>query len=367
MIFFSHKATSGFLLGFAVFLLALPAWAGFSGSLTDLAGVQHVVGGDPKSLARVRAEAAWNQDFSADWRWEVGALASWTRASSPSRPPSTFDGEEGVFGLEGERFRDAGRALLAARLQKGFLRFARAKWEFTVGRAPLSWGDSKFHKPTSVFHPSRPLEPFKDPPVGSDGADVRYSLAANTVLEGAWRRMRNEKNEWVFRLENQGIGVAGTPLVALRDGQNGLGAEFSATLKHFQLRAEGVGWSREEDSARLLEMVCGFGTLIREFPLNLEFVRDGTGEVLGASATHAGEPYSYAVLGLETPNFYRLRFSPVYARAFEGGRHMAKAKLLWEFSRRFETGVEGMWFWGDCPGPLGDFPSSAWGYIKLSL
>ncbi len=351
----------------AVFLVTTPSWAGLSGSLTDLGGVQRIPGVDPKSLTRVRLEAAWNHDLSAVWRWEVGGLASWTRSSSPIPPPSSFDGEEGRLGLEGERLRDTGRALLAARLQKATLRFTRAKWECSVGRAPMEWGDSKFFKPTSVFRSSRPLEPFGDPPAGSDGVDIRYSLAANTVLEGAWRRMRNDENEWVFRLENQGIGVAGTPLVARRAGGDGLGAEFSATLKHFQLRAEGVGWSRDDVPGRFLEMVCGFSTLIREFPMNVEFVRDGTGEILGGTATGPDRIFNYLVLGLETPNFYRLRFSPVVARSPAGGRWMARPRLLYEFSSRFQAGFDGEWFWGGSPGPLADYPSSAWGYLKLSL
>jgi hypothetical protein len=260
-----------------------------------------------------------------------------------------------------------GQALFMARLQKAFLKYARGRWEFTAGRAPFSWGDSKFFRPTSVFRTERPLEAFQDPIVGSDGFDAQWALAANTSIEGAIRVLKNGKCEWVARLENRGIGVMGTPLYARREHADGFGAEVAATFKKFQLRAEGVSWKTFHEDGRRLELMAGFSTVVREFPVNVEFLRDGAGEALGEAVQRANADQNYVTVMVETPRFYRVRWNPTVAKSLSEGRWMVRPGFVAELSRHLNLGVDGQWFLGKTEGSLCGVPSMMWAYMSMTL
>jgi len=354
-----------FIMSAVFLLLAAAAHAGVHGRLMDLCGVLRVPGGDPSLLTRVRLEASYDQDLDASWRLELGGLGTFTRAETPFSPPSSFDGQNGYDRLEWEELRSSGRALWSARAQKAFLKYAHGRWEVAAGRVPMVWGDSKFFRPTGVFRAAQPLEAFGDPPVGSDGADAQVQLAANTALEAAGRVLRDGSVEGVVRLENRGIGVMGTPLYAYRAKSSGVGAEVAATFKKFQLRAEGVTWKREGQKDWLVEAIGGLSLVIREFPVHLEVLKDGTGEALGAAVSGLSPDQAYATAKVETPRIYRVRFSPTLAKGFSRGDVMAMPGFVCEPTDHWSLGVDGMWFLGNGTGTLSALPSRMWGFVSL--
>jgi hypothetical protein len=211
------------------------------------------------------------------------------------------------------------------------------------------------------------LETFGDPVVGSDGVDLSYAVGANTNLEGAVRFMRGGRAEFVVRVENRGIGVSGTPLFAKREGEDGLGAELSATLKHFQWRLEGMGWHEEGASGRRMEFVTGIYGAFQKFPVGVEFVRDGTGRLLGAGVDTPDKGDNYISMFAETPNIYRFRCSPSLLKSVQGGRWMARPTLTYEFSKRFQMGLDGRWVIGSASGPLAAVPTQWWLSTTVSL
>jgi len=356
-------------LAVPAFLAAMagPAHAEWYGNLTDLSGVVDTDQAPAAEIVRTRLTGGWNHDFSAQWRLEAGGQGDWTKLGPPGVAASTLDGEAGRLWAEGQRSSADGSSLYSARLERLFLKFTEARWEVSAGRVPVGWGDSKVYQPTRIFHAPSPLEAFRDPQPGNDGWDAVYTLWPNTKLEAAQRWLRDGHSEWVVRMENQGIGFSGTPLYARREGEDGIGAELSATFRRFQCRLEGVGWHPLGGSGRPLEWVAGFSTAYHEFPIHIEYLWDGTGRVFGPAATDPGARAGYLSVGIETPNYYRLRWNPKLVRSPGNGRLLAEPGLLYEFSKHLELGLGGQWTVGRAAGPLGNLPRKLWVYADMKL
>jgi hypothetical protein len=172
--------------------------------------------------------------------------------------------------------------------------------------------------------------------------------------------MRGGQVEYVARIENRGIGVSGTPLFAKREGEDGLGLEISATLKHFQWRLEGVGWHEEGQSGRRIELVTGFYGAVQGFPVGAEFVRDGSGRLLSQGNGEQDMSANYLSFFMETPTIYRLRCSPTVMKPLQGGRWLVKPGITCDVSKNCSVGVDGRKIIGTASGPLSSVSTQAW-------
>jgi len=332
----------------ALFSLVPSAGASdWSGTFRLWGGAQGTEGQKTERLFRARATWDWKRQWSPSWSSSVGACGAWTTSAAPYEPFSSSDGEENLLDAEWERLGDEGRTLEIYRLQRAQMEFKRGPWQAVLGRAALAWGESRVARPTSVFHARRFLEPFKDEPLGSDGADLSYALGANTNLEVAARALRGGRMEFVARLENRGIGVSGTPLVVNREGAKGGGLEVAAILKHFQCRFEGMAWRIDGVGGQRVEFVAGLESTFRGFPVGAEFLRDGTGGLLGLPLG-AGESRSdYVALYLETPSLYRLRFSPRVVRSCRDDLWFVDPELSYALTPRLSLGLDGLYVAGE--------------------
>ena len=357
------------LLSLAVLLAhAVPAHAELQGSLNALSGVVDQDQAPAASIQRVQAEAGWDYCLSSSWLFSAGGEGIWVGTGSPYDPSDDLgQGTDGTLLADGEKASSNGRSVLSAKLEKLFLKFTEERWEITAGRVPLAWGDSKVYRPTSVFNPRSPLDPFTHEIPGNDGWDAVYTLWPNTKLEAAQRWTRDGHPEWVARMENQGIGFSGTPLYARREGEDGIGAELSATFRRFQCRLEGVGWHPLGGTGRQLEWVAGFSTTVGDFPVHVEWLWDGTGRVFGPAASEPGARAGYLSIGFETPNYYRLRWNPKLVRSPGNGRLLAEPGLVYEFSKHLDMGLGGQWTVGRAVGPLANVPRKLWVYADMKL
>lgn len=344
------------LCGCAVFADA----SDFTGSLTALGGVQGEKGSESASLFRARLVGEWQKQWSPTWTTSVEGLGASMGVGSPFSASSSDDGEKNLLDAEWRRSSDGGRDLNSLRLQKACVEFEKDRWQGSAGRTVMAWGEAHTVRPTCVFHAPRFLEAFGDPFVGSDGVDTSYAIGANTSLEGAVRVMRGGKVEYVARIENRGIGVSGTPLFAKREGEDGLGAELSATLKHFQWRLEGMGWHEKAQNGRRVELVTGIYGTFRNFPVGAEFVRDGSGRLLGPVAGEPGPASNYISMFMETPAIYRLRVSPTVVKPLQGGRWLVKPGMTCDVSKHWSVGLEGRKIIGSASGPLDATPTQVW-------
>jgi len=332
----------------------------YSGSLTALGGVQGEKGMESASLSRVRLLGDWQKQWSPTWTSSVEGLATSMGVGNPFSVRSSGDGEENLLDAEWHRSSDGGKNLNSLRLQKACVEFEKDRWQGSAGRALMAWGEAHTVRPTCVFHAPRFLEAFGDPSVGSDGIDTSYAIGGNTSLEGAVRVMRGGKVEYVARIENRGIGVSGTPLFAKREGEDGLGVELSATLKHFQWRMEGMGWHERAQNGRRVELVTGIYGTFREFPVGAEFIRDGSGRLLGSSVEVPGPASDYLSMFMETPTIYRLRVSPTVVKPLQGGRWLVKPGMTCDISKHCSVGLEGRKIIGSASGPLAAVPTQVW-------
>jgi hypothetical protein len=337
---------------------ALPSLASdFSGNISAVGGAQAMSRMDSVALGRIRVIGDWEKQWDPTWTSGVDVLGTWTASKKPFTAPSSDDGEENILDATWRHASPDDGVLETIRLQKAYVRYEDGRWQGSAGRTDLSWGEAHTLRPTAVFHAPRLLEAFGDPPMGSDGADASYAIGSNTNLEGAFRVQRGGHVEYVVRVENRGIGVSGTPLFVMREGENGLGLELSATLKHFQWRLEGMAWHFDDTDGRRMEIVTGFYGALHKFPVGVEWVRDGSGQLLGSGSSRPGEEANYFSAFMETPAVYRFRCNPMVLHSTQGGRLFVKPGLLFEATSQLHFTLDGRWMVGTSQGPLAAAPT----------
>ena len=187
-------------------------------------------------------------------------------------------------------------------IDRAYLKWTEGSLEVKAGLQNFDWGSSYLYRPTDYFFPLLPLAWQRDEPLGSEALDASCFLFDFLSVEGAARWLDGGKTEGVLRLVDKGIGIGVSPSFAFLTGKNGAGLELSGTFPDFQARLEGVDWLYPDGSSQL-EWVAGLSTVKDQTTYNLEFFRDGSGQVLGPlSDAYTPSGYFFASVGKKLPS-----------------------------------------------------------------
>ncbi len=171
-------------------------------------------------------------------------------------------------------------SLYTLQLDRAFLKWTEGSLEVRAGLMDFNWGSSYFYRPTDYFFPLPPLAWQRDEPLGSEALDLSCFLFDFLSVEGAVRWLDSGMAEEVIRLVDKGIGVGVSPSFAFLTGRNGAGLELSGTFPQFQARLEGVDWLYNDGTSEMT-WIGGLSTVKNLVTYNLEFFKDGSGQVLG--------------------------------------------------------------------------------------
>jgi len=116
-------------------------------------------------------------------------------------PPRYFDLEHEIVDEESER--------LTHRLDRLFVRAHLGPWDFTVGRATLTWGPGRFWNPTDYFAAFSPTEIDKEEKPGVDLAHARVALSERVTTEAVAAPVR----EGAHDVDEHGSAAAGRMIV----------------------------------------------------------------------------------------------------------------------------------------------------------
>jgi hypothetical protein len=195
-----------------------------------------------------------------------------------------------------------------------------------------------------------PLVWKREEPLGSEALDAECFLFDFLSVEGAARWLQNGQSEGVFRLVDKGIGVGVTPSFAFLSGREGAGLEVSGTFPDFQARLEGVEWLYPDGTSRL-EWMAGLSTSKNQVTYNLEFFKDGSGQVLGAFSDGTTQAsYFFASVERKFPSkwgaFVGLLKSP------DGGPALLWIQADVDLGRGYDLAYQAWLPVGSQPGPL---------------
>ncbi|HPQ71715.1 MAG TPA: hypothetical protein PKW95_21500 [bacterium] len=115
--------------------------------------------------------------------------------------PRYFDLEHEIVDDESER--------LVHRLDRLFLRAYLGPWDFTIGRATLTWGPGRFWNPTDYFAAFSPTEIDKEEKPGIDIAHARVAVNEYVTAEAAAAPVR----EGAHDIDEHGSAAAGRMIV----------------------------------------------------------------------------------------------------------------------------------------------------------
>lgn len=157
--------------------------------------------------------------------------------------------------------------------------------------------------------------------------------------------------EGVLRLVNKGIGIGISPSFAFLTGREGAGLELSGTFPDFQARLEGVDWLYP-DGVSQLEWVGGLSTVKNQTTYNLEFFKDGTGQVLGAfSGGYTQAAYFFASVEKQFPSKWDA-FGGLL-KSLDGGPALLWLKADVDLGQKWNLGLQAWLPLGGADGPLG--------------
>lgn len=98
---------------------------------------------------------------------------------------------------------------LIHRLDRLFLRAYLGPWDFTLGRATLTWGPGRFWNPTDYFAAFSPTEIDKEEKPGIDIAHARVALSERVTVEAVAAPVRRGAHD----IDDHGSAAAGRLLV----------------------------------------------------------------------------------------------------------------------------------------------------------
>jgi hypothetical protein len=291
---------------FFLFLFFLPGWNAwgqedglFSGLATVEAGMYSPSTTGTYGLSRLLLKN--EDDLASDLLFSFAGEAGIQFAGRDLPPSWPVYPETNALRLQTDNLLNDDGTLYNLQLDRAFLKWTEGSLEVKAGLQDFNWGSSYIYRPTDYFFPMPPLEWQRDELLGSEALDASCFLFDFLSVEGAARWLEGGTTEGVLRLVNKGIGIGVSPSFAILRGRNGAGLELSGTFPDFQARLEGVDWLYPDGSSQL-EWVAGLSTVKNQTTYNLEFFRDGTGQVLGAFSDGAlQDSYFFASIEKRVP------------------------------------------------------------------
>jgi hypothetical protein len=220
-------------------------------------------------------------DLAPDLLFSFAGEADGQAAGSDLAPSWPVYPEANALRLQTDNLSDGNGNLYGLQLNRALVQWTAGSLEVRAGLQSFDWGSSYFYRPTDYFFSLPPLSWVRDEPLGSEALDADCFLFDFLSVEAAARWLQEGQSEGVLRLVDKGIGIGVTPSFAFLSGRDGAGLEVSGTFPDFQARLEGVDWLYP-DGASQLEWVAGLSTSKNQVTYNLEFFKDGSGQVLGA-------------------------------------------------------------------------------------
>ena len=283
--------------------------------------------------------------LSDDLDLNVGAEALWW-VQGPQGPPADSlhlpwpeAAAPNWIPVEWNNFNDSdGVNFEVLRLTRLNLRESFDGFEAQAGLQAFDWGQGHFFKPTDYFNPLAPLSFWNEEPLGSEALDLSQALFDDLGVEAAARLTEGGDAEWVIRLPNRGIGFLAVPSFARLVGRDGLGLEGYVTFPTFQIRAEAVRWVLSSGEVEV-EALAGISTRVDDGDLSLEWLKDGTGEALGAFSTQAPSA-DYFYFSLSRALGKRWTLAPALVKSPEGGPFLFWPKLVLNFGTGWEFSLE---------------------------
>jgi hypothetical protein len=254
------------------------------------------------TYGRARLVLKNEDDLSPDLLFSFAGEADGQIAGADLAPSWPVYPQANALRLQTDDFSDDNGYLYDLRLDRAFIQWTAGSLEVKAGLQSFDWGSSYFYRPTNFFFPLAPLAWEREEPLGSEALDAECFLFDFLSVEAAARWIQDGSTEGVLRLVDRGIGIGVTPSFAFLSGRNGAGLEISGTFPDFQARLEGVDWLYP-NGINELEWVAGLSTSKNQVIYNLEFFKDGSGQVLGAFSNGYNQAsYFFASVGRRFPS-----------------------------------------------------------------
>jgi|GEM_PF-1903300 len=340
---------------FLLLALAAPGWNAwgqedglFSGEASLEAGMYSPSFTGPYSLSRLLLKN--EDDLAPDLLLSFAGEAGVQFAGRDLPPSWPVYPRANALRLQTDNLAGTDGTLYNLQLDRALLKWTEGSLEVKAGLQDFDWGSSYFYRPTDYFFPQSPLVWQRDEPLGSEALGASCFLFDFLSVEGAARWLEGGTTEGVIRLVNKGIGIGVSPSFAFLSGRNGAGLELSGTFPDFQARMEGVDWLYLDGTSQL-DWIAGLSTVKNLITYNLEFFKDGSGQVLGPfSDGYTQASYFFASIEKRFPTKWGA-FAGLL-KSIDGGPAVFWIKAHVDLGENWKLGYQAWLPAGDANGPL---------------